>query len=99
MSDGRRRSVNVEEIRQSWRQRGFSCDLWIDPPGQVWRNFVHPTDELVMPVEGSIELEFSGRVVRPAIGEEVLIPAGAVHTVRNVGPGEARWLYGYRRKS
>lgn len=91
--------VNVEEVRRNWAQRGFSCELWIDPPGQVWRNFVHATDELVMPVEGRIELEFGGRVVRPAIGEEVFIPAGAVHTVRNVGAGEARWLYGYRQKS
>jgi quercetin dioxygenase-like cupin family protein len=63
----------------------------------VWRDFVHATDELVMPVEGRIELEFGGRVYRPQIGEEVFIPAGAVHTVRNVGGTTARWLYGYRR--
>ena len=27
----------------------------------------------------------------------LFIPAGAKHTVRNVGRTESRWLYGYRR--
>ncbi len=89
--------VDQDRVCADWRARGFSCDLWVDPPGRVWRDFVHPTDELVMPLEGRIELEFGGRVHRPAPGEEVFIPAGAVHTVRNVGGTTARWLYGYRR--
>jgi len=50
-----------------------------------------------MVVEGEVELEMPGRAFRPAIGEEVLIPAMAVHTVRNVGSSTARWLYGYRK--
>ena len=25
---------------------GFSCDLWVDPPGQVWEDYRHATDEL-----------------------------------------------------
>ena len=50
-----------------------------------------------MPIEGQIELEFGGATVRPAAGEEILIPARAAHTVRNVGGTTARWLYGYRR--
>jgi mannose-6-phosphate isomerase-like protein (cupin superfamily) len=54
-------------------------------------------DELFMVVEGEVELEMQGRAFRPAIGEEVLIPARAVHTVRNVGSSIARWLYGYRK--
>ncbi len=88
--------MDREAVCARWRARGFSCDLWVDPPGQVWRDFVHATDELVMPVEGRIELEFGGQVHRPGPGEEILIPAGAVHTVRNVGGTTARWLYGYR---
>jgi mannose-6-phosphate isomerase-like protein (cupin superfamily) len=91
--------MNRRDIENDWRQRGFGCDLWTDPPGQVWAGFVHGTDELVMPVEGVIELEFSGRKMRPAIGEEVLIPARTSHTVRNVGGTTARWLYGYATKA
>jgi quercetin dioxygenase-like cupin family protein len=92
MSDPRLRAVAA-----AWHARGFSCDVWSDPPGQVWADFVHGVDELIMPIEGKIELEIQGRVSRPAEGEEVLIPAGAVHTIRNLGGGPSRWLYGYRR--
>jgi mannose-6-phosphate isomerase-like protein (cupin superfamily) len=80
-----------------WETRGFTCELWMDPPGQVWADFVHETDELVMVAEGTVEFEFDGRRVRPAPGEEVLIPARSVHTVRNVGATTARWYFGYRR--
>jgi quercetin dioxygenase-like cupin family protein len=83
-------------IERDWHARGFSCGLWTDPPGQEWRDFVHATDELVMLLEGDIELEIAGRTFRPSTGEEVLIPAHTAHTVRNVGGKTARWLYGYK---
>ena len=57
---------------------------------------MHPTDELLMIMEGSLELEMQGKTFHPAIGEEVLIVAGTSHTVRNIGETTARWLYGYK---
>ena len=88
--------VDRAAVSKGWRARGFTCDLWVDPPGQVWADFVHDTDELVMPVEGEIEMELGGRILRPRAGEEVLIPARTSHTVRNVGGVTSRWLYGYK---
>jgi quercetin dioxygenase-like cupin family protein len=88
--------VEASRVQNDWRQRGFSCALWTDPPGQVWADFVHPVDELLLPVEGELELTVQGRTWRPALGEAVFIPAGAPHTVRNVGGTTSRWLYGYR---
>jgi mannose-6-phosphate isomerase-like protein (cupin superfamily) len=87
MSRNRNTTVDRAQIELNWRQRGFSCGLWVDPPGQVWEDYVHQTDELVMLVEGTLELEFEGRRFRPEIGEEVLIPALVCHTVQNVGEG------------
>ncbi len=87
------------KVERDWRARGFSCGLWTDPPGQVWRNYVHDVDELFMVVAGAIELEMQGRVFRPGIGEEVLISARVLHTVRNIGSSTARWLYGYRKEA
>ena len=92
-----RSPVDESLVEREWRARGFSCGLWIDPPGQVWADFVHAVDELVMVVEGDVEFEVDGNVCRPSAGEELFIPARARHTVRNVGRGESRWLYGYRR--
>jgi quercetin dioxygenase-like cupin family protein len=89
--------VDQDAVSAEWRARGFSCGLWVDPPGQVWPNFVHETDELVMVVEGEVEFEIEGDTRHPHPGEEVLIPAGARPTVRNRGGTLSRWLYGYKR--
>jgi len=85
-------------IEADWVRRGFSCQIWTDPPDEVWADFVHDVDELVVPLGGEIELEFGGRTRRPATGEEVLIPGGVTHTVRNIGGTVSRWLFGYRRR-
>jgi mannose-6-phosphate isomerase-like protein (cupin superfamily) len=89
--------VNRAQVEQDWASRGFNCGLWTDPPGQVWEDYTHDVDELLMVLEGELELELQGRTWRPRIGEEVLIPARAHHSVRNIGQVTARWLYGYKR--
>ena len=89
-------TINQKDVSKDWTARGFSCELWIDPPGQRWENFVHGTDELVIVVEGEMEFEINGEISHPRAGEEIFIPAGAVHSVRNIGGSIARWLYGYR---
>lgn len=90
--------MDCTQVEQDWRQRGFSCGIWIDSPGQVWKDYVHDADELVMVIEGDVEFEIEGKIHRPNIGEEVLIPARALHTVRNVGKTTSRWLYGYQQR-
>jgi len=82
----------------NWRQRGFSCELWVDPPGQRWEDFVHAVDELAMVLEGDVEFEIDGVIHHPRPGEELFIPAGALHSVRNQGKTTARWLYGYGKR-
>ena len=84
--------------KQDWNSKGYSFGVFHDPPGQVWADFVHRTDELVVLAEGEIEAEIEGKVKRPKIGEEVCIPANAVHTVRNVGRIYNVWYYGYSSK-
>ncbi len=86
------------EIERDWARRGFSCGLWTDPPGREWRDYRHSVDELLTVLEGELEVEIDGVKYKPKPGEELFIPAGAIHTVRNVGTRTARWLYGYRRE-
>ena len=85
-----------EHIKQDWNTRGYSFGVFRDPPRQVWADFVHRTDELVILAEGEIEVEIEGKAQRPHIGEEVFIPANAVHTMRNIGQMNNVWYYGYR---
>jgi quercetin dioxygenase-like cupin family protein len=84
------------EVEKKWKADGYSCDLWVDPPGQAWENFVHNSDEMVHLLEGNLKLEILGKekILNP--GEEAFIPAGARHSVWNIGTSEAKWLYGYR---
>ena len=87
--------VNRSKVAAGWLRRGFSCGLWVDSPGQR-ADFGDSIAEIVLVVEGRMEFEIDGRVYRPAIGEELLIPARTIHAARNIGSGTARWLYGYR---
>ena len=89
--------IYIDKVRKDWRARGFSCDLWTDPPGQVWNGFVHPTDELVMVIEGEMEFEFEGKKNHPKVHGEVLVPAYVPHTARNLGETPAHYLYGLRQ--
>ena len=89
-------NIDQNTIRKDWNSRGFSCDIWIDPPGKVWANFIHRSDELLMLIDGEIELEMDGKILHPEIGEELLISAGMNHTVRNIGLVTNHWFYGYK---
>jgi len=80
--------VDRNAVAVDWRTRGFSCGLWVGPPGQVWSDFVHNTDEVVMVLEGG-KVEVAGVIHRPRAGGELLIPASARHTVRNLGTTES----------
>jgi mannose-6-phosphate isomerase-like protein (cupin superfamily) len=91
--------MDIKQVETSWAQRGFSCGLWTDPPGQLWENFVHKTDEVVMVVDGNVEFEIGGKIYHPQSGDELFIPSGAFHSVRNIGSSTAHWLYGYRQNS
>lgn len=92
-------TLDRQQIADNWKSRGFSCELWTDPPGQRWEDFTHATDEVVVVLEGEMEFEVEGEVQHPEPGEELFIPAGAVHSARNIGNSTARWLFGYRGQS
>lgn len=91
------KQIDIDAVNKNWFYRGFSCGIWTDAPGQKWENFVHETDELVMVLEGQVEFEFNDEVMQPSIGEELLIPANTIHSVRNTGITTSRWLYGYKQ--
>ena len=89
---------DIASVESDWLARGFSCQTWTDSAGQVWADFVHDVDEVVMTLEGEVEFEFAGEAICPQPGEELMIPAGAPHTVRNIGNSTSRWMFGYRSK-
>lgn len=66
---------------------------------QEWRNFAHDSDELVTVVEGRLEVLMHSKSWALEPGDELDIPRGVVHTVRNTHDGDTRWLYGYVLRS
>jgi hypothetical protein len=91
--------MNPEQIKKDWNLRGYSFGIFKDPPGQVWADFEHKTDELVVLAEGEIEIEIEieGKSQQPPIGKEIFIPAKAKQTVRNVGKTNNAWYFGYKK--
>lgn len=87
--------IQQDEIAQAWLARGYSCDIWIEPPNQE-REHDTQQDKVMMLVSGMIEIHFADRSVRPEIGEEIKIPAGTHYTLSIRGRTTACWLYGQR---
>jgi quercetin dioxygenase-like cupin family protein len=90
-------TVDVEELTRSWDERGFNCEEHTDAPGKGVPRHAFDHDELVVVIEGDIEINVAGKTMRPGKGEEVVIPAGTEHEVRNVGQKPARRLHGFER--
>lgn len=83
------------QVAQDWKQQGYSCDLFTDPPGREWNDFVHTTNELVTVVVGKLRLTIGDQEIVAEPGDEVFIPRGAIHSVKNVASSTTHWLHGY----
>ncbi len=91
-------AIDIDQVEKDWHSKGFSFSLWTEPPGKEWKDYEHSLDKLLMVVEGKIELEIGGVRKHPVIGEEIHIPAGVRHMVRNVGDTPSILLYGHRKE-
>ena len=88
--------VDKKQIKINWNDRNYSCDMFVDFPEQCWEDFTHSVDELVMVIEGKLEVKMQGHIFYPEVGEEIFIPANVNHSVRNIGGTTSKWLYGYK---
>lgn len=87
--------VEQRAVAADWAVRGFSCQLFVDPPGREWNDFVHPISELVTVLEGQLRLTVAGESLLLAPGDEYFIPRHTRHSVKNTYGGTTRWLFGY----
>ena len=65
-------------------------------PGSVAPKHTHPGEEIIYVLEGELEYHVEGKA--PAVykaGDVLLIPAGAIHWVKNVGGGNGAELATY----
>ena len=85
--------INASTVGFDWGRRGFTCRQSKYPPGQA-RTFELSSNHLLMVTRGELEIELDSRRIEAKAGDEVLVPAGVRHVVRNVVNGETRWLHG-----
>ena len=65
-------------------------------PGAVAPKHSHPGEEIVYVIEGSLEYEVEGKQpVTLHAGEVLFIPAGTIHSAKNVGGGNGAELATY----
>ena len=65
-------------------------------PGVAFGRHSHPGEEIVYVIEGVLEYQLEGRPpVTLRAGEVLLIPAGTIHSARNVGRGNGAELATY----
>ena len=90
-------SVPVDRgaVAEDWKSRGYSCGVFVDPPGREWNDFVHETNELVTIIEGELRMQVGDETFVARPGDEVFIPSRTLHSVANVYAGTTRWLFGY----
>ena len=87
--------IDRDQVAQDWRRRGYSCDVFTDPPGREWNDFVHATNELVTVMSGELRLTIGGEEIIVVPGDEVFIPKAVCHSVKNISTSTTHWLYGY----
>ncbi len=67
----------------------------IAPEAPPFKHF-HPGEEIIYVLQGKLEYQIEGEPPRTAeAGEALMVPAGVVHAVRNIGGGNAAELATY----
>lgn len=64
-------------------------------PGVTAPDHSHPGEEVIYVVEGTFEYRVAGRPVTVGPGGVLFIPAGVIHSARNLGSGNAVELATY----
>jgi quercetin dioxygenase-like cupin family protein len=64
-------------------------------PGYVAPRHTHPGEEIIYVIEGSLEYEIGGKSTRVKAGDVLFVPAGVVHTAKNIGQGNGAELATY----
>lgn len=65
-------------------------------PGYEFPRHTHPGEEIIYVIEGALEYKIEGRPTRRVkAGDVLFVPAGAIHSVKNVGGGNGAELATY----
>jgi hypothetical protein len=75
--------IDLEAVERDWATGNIGALVLNDPAGQVWRDFVHATNEVVTIAEDPLKVTVEGEFFMADIGDEAFIPKDGTHTVAN----------------
>lgn len=88
--------ARTETVRDTFDATREAIQVRVDfASGASFPKHSHPGVEIAYVLNGVIEYELNGKTVRLRAGESIYIPAGAVHSARNVGSGTTSELATY----
>ena len=64
-------------------------------PGVAFPSHTHPGEEIIYVIEGTWQYEIDGKSVTATAGDVLFVPAGTIHSAKNVGAGNAAELATY----
>lgn len=91
--------MTKDELEENWNKRGFSFGIGNIKANDGVKDAVHDDkDELVVMEKGRYEFTITNKTFIQEGGSEVFIPAGARHSIKNIGTEDATIYYGYKSK-
>lgn len=92
--------MDIDELERDWKERGFSFGVGtINAGDAVDEAFHEDKDELVLMESGEYEFIVGNETFRQKGNEEVLIPAGSIHSIKNLGQKNSKIYFGYKAKN
>ena len=64
-------------------------------PGYVAPKHTHPGEEIIYVLEGTLEYEVDGKLLTVKPGDVLFVPAGIIHSVKNIGTSNGAELATY----
>lgn len=91
--------MSIDGLEESWAKRGFSFSIGtIKANDAIDKAFHDDKDELVFMESGQYEFTLGDKTFIQEGNEEVLIPAGTTHSIKNLGAKDSKIYYGYKDK-
>jgi quercetin dioxygenase-like cupin family protein len=88
--------ARTETVRSDFDGKRQAIQVRVDfAPAASFPKHSHPGAEIAYVLNGSLEYEMDGKIIRLKAGESLYIPAGVVHSGRNIGSGVTSELATY----
>ncbi|MDQ1923475.1 cupin domain-containing protein [Massilia pseudoviolaceinigra] len=88
--------ARTETVRHEFDSKREAIQVRVDfAPGASFPKHAHPGVEIAYVLSGTVEYEMNGETIRLQAGESLYIPAGAMHSAKNVAAGVSAELATY----